>query len=385
MQSEFEIESARAVGVEARLPVTFWEARNLIDRERLIVVELRTRSGKTGLSTVSNADMKSTVKAIELFARHVAGMCALDTAAVWQAMTQVTAVAPGSVAQDPLLSALKALPETALLAAIAALDLALWDLKGKAVGQPVWRLAGGFRNHIECYATGGYYTLGQNEHDPGPQVEDALRRGFDAYKMKLGGLDLMTDLARLASARKAGGDGTRIMIDGNRSYSLQAAKDAIRRFEAFDPYWFEEPLLPAETLPALARLGRYTRVPLAYGESEVHMATCCDQISVGGVEIMQFDATRFGGATGWLKLAAFADLSGARMATHHNWHIHAHLAAAVPNGHYVEVHPDPERTVLAPRIIHGNPPVVNGKITMDESPGFGFEIDWKAVESLRIV
>jgi L-alanine-DL-glutamate epimerase-like enolase superfamily enzyme len=384
MQTALNIASVKAIGVEAKMDCTFYEARNLIHNEKTIIVTLATVGGDIGLATVSAADTKATIRALELFGEYVAGSHALDTSAVWQAMTAVTAMAPGVVAGQPLLAALKALPETALLAAIAGIDLALWDVKGKILEQPVWRLAGGYSNGIDCYATGGYYRIGQADHDPARQLEMFMRQGYTAFKMKLGALGLEADAARLASARRTVGDTARLMIDANRSYTLRQAKDAIARFEAYAPYWYEEPLLFSETLHALRALSDFTRVPLAYGESEVHMATCCDQIRVGGVQVMQFDATRFGGATGWLALAAYAGFSGARMATHHNWHIHAHLAAAVPNGEYVEVHSDPERNVLAPRIIKGNPPVVNGRITLDETPGFGFEIDWKEAERLRI-
>jgi L-alanine-DL-glutamate epimerase-like enolase superfamily enzyme len=148
-------------------------------------------------------------------------------------------------------------------------------------------------------------------------------------------------------------------------------------------FWFEEPLHWYEPPSALIDLARHVSVPLATGESESNSRACRALADTGAIRFMQFDATRAGGVTEWLRVAAYCHLRGIRVSTHHDPHIHGHLAAAAPNGFDVETFPNPRRDPLWDRLFTERAQLVNGEVVLSDKPGFGFEVDWGFVRKYR--
>jgi L-alanine-DL-glutamate epimerase-like enolase superfamily enzyme len=262
------------------------------------------------------------------------------------------------------------------MAAIAGIDIALWDLKGKLCRQPVYKLLGASRTEIPCYASGGYYGP-TGEADIDGLVEEMtgyVAAGFAAVKMKVGGLTIAEDGQRVAAVRDAVGPNVQIMLDANLAYDVPTAIAAARAFEPSDITWLEEPVQWYDPVFGLAQVAAATTIPIASGESELHRWGCRDLILHGGIRVMQFDATRAGGVTEWLRVAATAAGHGILMAPHHDPQVHGHLLGAVPNGHIQEVFPNPVRDPLWADLFVGQPEIRDGVLRLPDRPGFGFEL-----------
>jgi L-alanine-DL-glutamate epimerase-like enolase superfamily enzyme len=219
---------------------------------------------------------------------------------------------------------------------LAAIDTALWDLRGHRLGLPLHKLAGGAQPRIPVYTTeGGWLHL-----DPAALVADAeaaAGAGFAGCKIKVGRPRLQEDLARLSAVRAAVGDTFQIMTDANQGFTLA---EAIRRAGAFgaaglDLAWYEEPL-PAEDVEGHVRLSAATRIPVAVGESLYHPAQFRDYLARGGCSIVQVDVARIGGITPWLKVAHMAEAFNVPVCPHFLMELHLPLVCAVPNGAWLE-------------------------------------------------
>jgi L-alanine-DL-glutamate epimerase-like enolase superfamily enzyme len=260
--------------------------------------------------------------------------------------------------------------------AMAAVDIALWDLRGKRVGEPVWRLAGGAHERLPLYDTeGGWIHLTVDE-----LVRNALAakaNGAHGVKVKVGKPSLVEDAERLAAVRDAVGPGFEIMVDANQCFTGAEAMRRARAYEALGVAWFEEPL-PADDLAGHVRLARATTVPIAVGESLYSPQRFAEYLSAGATSIVQVDAARIGGITPWLKVAHTAESFNAPVAPHFLMELHASLACAVPNGRYVEHIPQ------LGAITHNRLVIEDGWVRPPESPGIGIDWNLDAIDDLRV-
>ena len=379
-----KIQKIQAYAVSIPLETTYWVSNEIIDRCSQIIVQVLTDEGVTGVATLHGRSMPTVLQVVEQLSGYLAGMDALAHEAIWAKVFGLTTISPEAARASGAPSYLGADKRPALLAAMAGIDIALWDIKGKAVNLPVWRLLGGDRTSIRAYVTGGYYQVDRDLFDIGPEMAGYVSQGFNGVKMKVGGLSLPADVARVKAVRDAVGPSTMLMVDANCAYTLEQAIEAIRAFEPYDVYWFEEPLHWYDSVRAMGKLAQYTHVALASGESEQHSWACRDLIDLGAIRYMEFDATRSGGVTEWLRVAAYAQLHGVSMATHHDPHIHGHLAAAVPNGACVEVFLDEKRDPLWKMLFRERAQLRDGQLHLSDLPGFGFDIDWDVVKRFHI-
>ena len=270
------------------------------------------------------------------------------------------------------------------MAAIAGIDIALWDLKGKAAGLPVWRLLGGANRPLVTYATGGYYRPGASNEDYGEELARFVDLGYRAVKLKTGAGSVAAEAERVAAVRAAIGDEPDLMLDMNAPYDLPDCIEFAQRVERHRIFWLEEPLhwylQPAD----FARLAAATPIPLAHGERELTRFTVRDFIVAGGIRYVQFDSTRAAGFTEALRIAALAEQHGVIVAPHSVPEIHAHLALALPRGAFgVESHGGPDTDPLAFGLFRDHPELRDGHLHVGEAPGFGLDPDWAFVERYR--
>jgi L-alanine-DL-glutamate epimerase-like enolase superfamily enzyme len=221
--------------------------------------------------------------------------------------------------------------------AISAVDIALWDLKAKALGVPLFRLLGPYRDHVPIYGSGGWTNL--NEAELIAEQTDYIERlGVRSVKMKVAkdfGRAEREDVRRLAAVRKAVGDDIEILIDANNGYYAKQAIAMAREFEQQRVGWFEEPVL-ADDIDGLAAVARATSIPVATGEHEYTKYGFKDLIARGGADIVQPDVGRVGGVTEWMKVAHLAHAFNLPVAPHAFQLVHLHLACATPNLRIVE-------------------------------------------------
>ena len=262
----------------------------------------------------------------------------------------------------------------ALVRISAAVDIACWDIMGKAARMPLYRLLGGYRNEIPYYVTCAYYQDGKGIPELRAEMQQLLAQGHTRFKAKVGGLSLAEDIRRLEVVREEIGFESDMMVDVNRAWDLRTATTAVRLLEPLKPRWLEEPLHWNDDRQETTLLAQRTHIPLTGGESEMTAAGCRAFIDERAISVLQFDVTMMGGFTEGRKLAALCELNHVDVAPHHDAFIHAHLVAASPAGLIVESFPDPARDPLQAELFENPHEMKNGSLRLNEDPGLGLRL-----------
>ena len=377
-----KITALRAHPVSVTLPATFWVGNSSFNSATVVVVQVETDQGLTGLATLHGRGMKTVCAMIHELQDLVVGMDPMAHEAIWAKVFGITTSSPDPT-QRLRSAVFNADNRAQLMTALAGIDIGVWDIKGKALNLPIWRLLGAERNVLPAYVTGGYYRSDRPDGGLRDEMLSYLEKGYTAVKIKVGASTLEADIKRIAEVRDTIGPDADMMLDGNNAYSLAEAERAIAAFTEFRPAWFEEPIHWYDSYRALGKLAARTHVPIASGESEIHAWACRDLVDLGGVRVMQFAAARSGGVTEWLRVAAYCHLHGVAMSTHHEPHIQGHLAAAAPNGWNVETFPDADRDPIFANLYTVRAELRGGNVVLNDLPGFGFDVDWAFVEKHR--
>ena len=267
------------------------------------------------------------------------------------------------------------------LVASGGVDTAIWDAVGKALGQPLWRLWGGFRNRIQLISIGGYY--GQSLAELSREMEGYRAAGLAGCKFKVGGAGPEEDAARIRAARAGGGDDFLLMIDANQGYKPQQALELCRLIQDCDIRWFEEPVQWHNDRRSLATVRMRGGIPVCAGQSEFSAAGCRDLMNAEAIDVCNFDASWSGGPTEWRRAAAIALTYDVEMGHHEEPHVSTHLLASQPHGTYAECfHPD--RDPLWWNLIANRPPTVDGWMELSDRPGLGWELDADYIERYKL-
>jgi L-alanine-DL-glutamate epimerase-like enolase superfamily enzyme len=268
----------------------------------------------------------------------------------------------------------------AIMRGISILDTALWDLNARSVGLPLHHYLGAVvDDRVPAYASGGYYLEGKTPAKLGKEMESYVKQGFKAVKMKVGRLSPAEEEDRVRAARKAIGDDVLLTLDANNAWrDLPTALEYVRRFEAYNPYWIEEPFSP-DAIDLHAALAKLTKINVATGEMEAGRWRFRELIDAGGARILQSDAAVCGGITEWRRISAYADLKGVTVCPHWMHDLHAPLVAATPNARFVEFFLD-DQVLNFRRLINKQLTFKNGDLILHQTPGLGFEFDEAAVK-----
>jgi L-alanine-DL-glutamate epimerase-like enolase superfamily enzyme len=349
---DLEVETVRTDAVQSFL------------KQETIFVELASDDGNTGVGyayTIGTGGGAVLSMLRQHLLRRLIGRDAREVEALWVdqfASTRATTV--GAI--------------TSL--ALAAVDTALWDLRCRRAGEPLWRLAGGYRRKVPLYDTeGGWLHLSTDELVRGALASQAA--GWRGIKLKIGKPRAHEDVERLTAVREAVGPDLDIMVDANQSMT---SAEAIRRAAAFanlDLCWFEEPL-PADDISGHRRLAASTSIPIAVGESMYSVGQFREYLAAGAASIVQVDVARVGGITPWLKVAHLAEAFNVSVCPHFLMELHVSLTAAVPNGAYVE-HIPQLRAITAAEMV-----VEDGYAVAPDTPGLGIEWRFDAIDDLRV-
>ncbi len=259
--------------------------------------------------------------------------------------------------------------------AIAAVDIALWDLRGQRQGKPLYALAGGTAREIPAYGSG--VDLPKPLDQLLSQVEGFLQRGFPGVKVKVGRPNPGEDEERVAAVRRLIGDGIDLMVDANMSWTADEALEKGRRLEAYNPFWLEEPAIP-EDVPGHARLARSLKMPIAVGESLHSVHEFRRYVEEQAVGVLQIDPVTNGGVTASLKALALADAAGLKTSSHYTDELCAHLLCASRNPVYLEKH-----AFALDRYLETPQRVLNGRVRPSETPGTGLRFDERVLAPYR--
>ncbi|MEO4000345.1 mandelate racemase/muconate lactonizing enzyme family protein [Mesorhizobium sp. CAU 1732] len=255
--------------------------------------------------------------------------------------------------------------------ALAAVDTALWDLRAKKQGMPLWKLAGGARDRCKLYTTEGGWLHIETQ----ALVEDALEakaKGFTGSKIKIGKPHVAEDLRRLRAVRDAVGDDYEIMTDCNQAFTVDEAIRRAERLADLDLAWIEEPL-PADDIEGHVRLSNATSIPVAVGESLYSIRHFREYMQRGACSIIQVDVGRIGGVTPWLKVAHAAEAFDMPVCPHFLMELQVSLTCAVQKGKYVEYIPQLNEVTTSRLEIR------DGHAIAPSEPGLGIAWDWDAL------
>ena len=254
-------------------------------------------------------------------------------------------------------------------AALSALDMALWDLRARAAGEPLWRLLGGARQVVPCYAT-----VGLPGYDEARLVEacrSAVAAGFRGVKMLVaaGGRGVEEDAARVRAVRAAIGPAAWLMLDANCGMTVADAKRLALLVEECDIAWFEEPVLDND-IAALAMLRRSIRIPLAAGQMMQSPAWFRDALVRGAVDWLQCNAAFCGGISAMMRILAMAEAHGVPVSHAGGWDIaNAAMMAGHAHGGLLEMHG--AQLALRARLAEDMVPE-GGAMALPDRPGIGF-------------
>jgi L-alanine-DL-glutamate epimerase-like enolase superfamily enzyme len=257
----------------------------------------------------------------------------------------------------------------AFVSALSALDMALWDLRARALGEPLWRLLGGARTAVPCYATVGL--PGHEEAELADVCRKAVEAGFVGAKMLVaaGGRGVEEDARRVRAVRQAIGAKPLLMLDANCAMDVATARRLAMMVEECDIAWFEEPVLHND-LEALATLRRAIRIPIAAGQMVQSLTWFREALTRGAVDWLQPNAAFCGGISATLRILALAEAHGTPVAHAGGWDIaNAAVMAGRASGGLLEMHG--AQLALRARLVEDLVPEA-GLMQMPDRPGIGF-------------
>lgn len=272
-----------------------------------------------------------------------------------------------------------------VMRAISALDIAIWDLNARSLDLPLWQHLGHVTAlTVPAYASGGYYLPGKGPAELADEARRYLDLGFEAVKIKVGRIAPAADAERIAEVRQAIGPDTLLMLDANNAWQdTPSALQALRKWEAYDPYWIEEPFGP-DDIDNHARLAQSTPITVATGEIEAGRWRHKALLDGGAAAILQTDAAVCGGITEFQRIAALADSYGVAMCPHWFHDLHVHLVASIANAQFVEFFPD-DAVLNFRRLLTQQLSIAEGgRLRLPDGPGLGFDLDAEAVEKYAL-
>lgn len=329
--------------------------------KNFVALKLGTDQGIEGLGFTffGGALDKALLAAVESFAALTIGEDPRRIEAIIHKLRTASPAGPGGI----------------LTLALSAIDIALWDIKGKVHNQPVATLAGGHRNRVNTYASGALM-----RHFPLAHLEKAAAllksRGFKQMKTQLalpGDTNPVKEVEHIRVIREAVGYEIDLMCDINQRWDVRQAISIGRQVDPYRLFWLED-VTTADDYDGLARVADALDTPVAGGEYLYGIAPFRQMLEARSVDIVMIDVLRAGGITQWLKIAGMAEAFNLPVVSHLAPEIHVHLISAIPNGLTVEYMP------WSTGLWRDVPQPKDGQLTVPQRPGLGLEFDPRVVK-----
>src|SRR5450759_777820 len=263
--------------------------------------------------------------------------------------------------------------------ALSAIDIALWDIKGKALNQPLSKLVGGFRERVPTYASGALMRTFSLEH-VAKAGANLVAKGFRQMKMQLALPDDTSperEVERARVIREAIGETIDLMCDINQRWDVRQAISIGKRIEQYHLFWLED-VVAHDDYPGMARVADALATPVAGGEYVYGTVPFRHMLEARSVDIVMIDLVRAGGITQWLKIAGMAEAFNLPVVSHLLPEIHVHLIAAIPHGLTVEYMP------WSAKLFEEVPVPVKGELTVPDKPGLGLKFDRDAIKRFGV-
>ena len=378
-----KITGAKTTMLYRRNEQIFSNASRICYGRELILIEIYTDEGITGVGCVTGMSaanqsegdyMRYTLDRVIL--PMIIGWDPFQREAIWQHLFKNTT---------------RIGRKGAIVRGISGVDIALWDLAGKAAGLPVYKLIGYHKKQIPCYASGGYYvgTGSDNKENIDflvKEIQQYKDKNFKAVKIKVGRLSVREDVKRVEKIRSLIGDDIELMVDANEAWNINEALKFCDGVKDLGLLWLEEPLEPDDMI-SLKELCARTNVPIAAGENE-YTKYGINELLNAGIRYMNADVTRVGGITEWMKAAAICQTRNIPIAPHSIPELHVTCAACAPNAPFVEYwlsnHQGQE--MFAEVFARANKEIYvgDGLLSPLDVPGMGLDYDPEAVKRYKV-
>jgi L-alanine-DL-glutamate epimerase-like enolase superfamily enzyme len=363
--SESSITAIEAWALSFALPHPLRLGDMYIDRRHYALVRITTAGGAEGLAYGLTRGAPVDLVVAELLAPLLIGEDALDIPRLVERCSRAT-VPLGTFGL--------------VLRGLSLLDIALWDIKAKLAGMPLWRLLGGARSEVPVMVVEGYPLPDETPEGFAQRVSARAAEGYTAVKIA-NAPDPAVVAQRLKAVRAAVGPETALVVDV--AWAWRDLRSAVAVAEIWEPYrleWIEDPF-PSQQVRTLARLRDAVRTPIAAGD-EVSLRSTVEQIlAERAVDVLRLDVTTIGGVTGFAEVRAQAAAGGYQISTHVYPEIHSHLAFAWPGIEPIERFPAGSPFDFVDRFIGTSlDSSAAGTMRAPEAPGLGLEVDWKVVE-----
>jgi len=367
-----KITDIKTIPIQMPLPKTFKGSYYYMTHRCTIITRVYTDEGIVG-ECYNGDEFETQAEVLEIIEKEikprVIGMEVGATERIWQAMLAPTY----NILRDRKLAT----------NAQACVDSAVHDAWAKSLGQPLYKLWGGYRSELPVIAIAGYYEDGKTLADYGTEMEKLREAGLAGCKFKIGGRTPREDAERVRAARKAVGEDFVLVVDANQGYTQREAIEFGRLVQDLGIRWFEEPCRWYNDRSSMALVRSLTGIPVAAGQSEYHRGGCRDLFTDRSVDVCNFDASWSGGPTEWRRVAAMAMAFEVEMGHHEEPQVSAHLLASIPHGTFLEVfHPD--RDPLFYSLVANRNPFVKGVYQVPQGPGWGLELDEAVIQKYRV-
>jgi len=369
MQLDLKIERIETESIRVPLKTVYQGSHYKMTHRSTIITRIYTKSGLVGEAYAGDED--AGLKEIDsIIHDEIAPKLLGQDGSAIEKLWEIARPATWDILRDRRLG----------LVACASIDVTLWDLFAKSLKTPLWKLWGGYQNSIPVITIGGYYGSNLSIEE---EVQYLVSQQFAGMKFKIGGLSPEEDAVRFKRAIKAGGEKFRIAVDANQGYTLEQAIKFAQLVEGDNLLWFEEPCIWQNDRRAMRDVRYVGNVAVTAGQSEFSAAGCRDLFEVGAIDYCNFDSSWSGGPTEWRRVAGMATVYDVKMAHHEEPQVASHLLASIPHGTYLEYfHPD--RDPIWHNIIKNRPKLIDGRITLTDEPGLGWELDRDYINKYRV-
>ena len=357
----------RVIRTPADNPLAVGASQNSATRT-FVTLEMDTDEGIQGIGltfipALSSSPLTPALKeAVDALAQMVTGEDPMPVEAITRNLTEAASGSgPGGI----------------FSLALSAVDMALWDIKGKALDQSVCSLLGAYRDRVPTYASGALMRTENIEYlsEAGPRL---VEMGFKQMKTQLGGEPTVTrELERIRVLRDSIGEDIDLMCDINQLWNVNQAIEVGRRLEEYHLYWLED-VVAHDDYQGLARVADALTTPIAAGEYHYGITPFRHMLEARSIDIVMIDLLRVGGITQWRKVAGMAEAFNLPVVSHLVPEIHVQLMAAIPNGLTVEYMP------WTLRLFEETPELDDGDIIVPEKPGLGLEFSQEAIKKYQV-
>lgn len=335
------------------------------NKAEFVTIKINTEDGLTGIGYagfVSSLMIKALKESVDALLQSIVGM---DPRNVELINKHLRDLAGGGA------------PAGLVTRSVSAIDVALWDLKGKQSGEPVHRLLGGYRDTVPTYAS-GYLWRNYDLDKLESTSADLVSQGFKAMKFRMGAENSADkELARAQVIRETVGDAVTLMVDINQGWDINTSISIGKELANYNLYWLEDPI-NHQDFEGMAKIADSLDTPIAAGEYHYGIEPFRTQLERRSIDIVMVDLLRVGGITQWMKVAHMAEAFNLPVVSHLATEVLVHCVAACPNGLTVEHMP------WTFELFTTEPTVVDGELVLPSSPGLGIEFDEDKISHYQV-